>query len=158
MELEEFLDFLSAQRTEALARVREMTEKPIMCHVNAPQEVYIPPLSGTVYLSVVDGYLRKELYKVVSAADQEYVMALAGADDDNKVKLLSYSLANTKIRLREAWAMYQMIVTETRDRVSALEILLPYMYDPMESKALIFKVRSRSLSRPLPLTGCTGFE
>jgi hypothetical protein len=140
MELGEFLDFLSIQRTEALSRVKEIIEKPIMCHVDHPQVIYHPPLSGTLYLSVMDGYLRKELYKVVSAADQANVINLAGADDDNKVKLLSFSLANTKIRLREAWGIYQMITMETRDRIAALEILLPYMYDPKEAKAIIFKV------------------
>lgn len=140
MELNEFLDFLSIQRTEALARVREITEKPIICHVDRPKEMYLPPENGILYIHISDGYHRKELYKVISATDQANVMALAGKDDENKVKLLSFALANTKVRLREAWEIYQMILLETRDKVTSLQILLPYMYDPKEAKALLSKV------------------
>lgn len=140
MELAEFLDFLALQRIEAISRVKELTEKPIMCHVDKPRDIYQPPLTGTIRLHVTDGYIRKELYKVVSSQDQVNVMALACDDEDNKVKLLSYSLANTKIRLREAWEIYQIIARDTRDKVTALEILLPYMYDAKEAKALIYKV------------------
>lgn len=140
MEEKEFLDFLAVQKNEALARVREITERPIICHVDRPKEIYIPPETGTLHIHVSDGYLRKELYKVISAADQLNIMAFAGCDDDNKVKLLSFSLANTKVRLREAWEIYEMILIETRDRVAALQILLPYMYDPKEAKALLSKV------------------
>lgn len=138
MELGEFLDFLSVQRSEALARVREITEKPILCYADE-QSSYVPPLTGVIYLRVADGYLRKDLCKVVSASDQVNVMALAGDDEDNKVKLLSFSLANVKIRMKEAWEVYQMILFETRDRVAALEVLLPFMYDPKEAKALMSK-------------------
>jgi hypothetical protein len=154
MELDEFLDFLSVQRAEAMARVREITERPILCHAtglpatatatataddSSVKKIYVPPHTGIIHLRVSDGYLRKEMCKVVSASDQENVMTLAGADDDNKVKLLSFSLANTKIRMREAWGVYQMILVETRDRVAALEVLLPFMYDPKEAKALMSK-------------------
>lgn len=145
MELNEFLDFLALQRAEAIARVKELTEKPIMCHIDKPREAYHPPLTGTLHIHVTDGYIRKELYKVVSAQDQVNVMSLACSDDDNKVKLLHYSLANTKIRLREAWEIFLLIARETRDKVIALEILLPFMYDPKEAKALIYKVSFISL-------------
>ena len=140
MELAEFLDFLSLQRAEAIARVKELTEKPMMCHVDKPREIYVPPLTGTLHIHVNDGYIRKDFYKVISSQDQVNIMSLAAHDEDNKVKLLSYSLANTKIRLREAWEMYLIISKETRDSVAALEILLPFMYDPKEAKSLIYKV------------------
>jgi hypothetical protein len=208
MELDEFLDFLSIQRAEAMARVREITEKPVLCIPSSPPSpqatptsssgptsasfrpfggstsaptvtsnsgptsasnsgptsasnsgptsasnsgptstsgvplsIYSPPYVGILHLRVSDGYLRKELCKVVSASDQINVMALAGKDEDNKVKLLSYSLANAKIRMKEAWEVYQMLLIETRDRIAALEVLLPFMFDPKEAKALMSKVR-----------------
>jgi hypothetical protein len=52
--VDEFLDFIRIQKEEAIARIKDITEHPVM----VPQEMqgsgkkYYPPTEGTVYLHV----------------------------------------------------------------------------------------------------------
>lgn len=56
LEMNEFLQFLRSQHDEAISRLREMAECPIMCLANKPTERYIPPRRGILHLTVKDSF------------------------------------------------------------------------------------------------------
>lgn len=139
--LPEFLDFLRGQRDEADARIKELTELAIMAEASHPGRRYTPPKEGTMYIEVIDGYMRKSNVKVLSGSDNAHVKSLTKDEPENKADMIAFSLLNTKLRIREAWDMYQSIYEELRDKAKSVEKLLPHMYDAKDARTLLFKVR-----------------
>lgn len=140
--LPEFLDFLRGQKEEATSRIKELTEMSIMSLKSSPGVAYSPPKEGIIDIYIVDGYMRKNKVKVISGVDQSHIMDVAKDEPENKVNMLVYSLLNSKLRLREAWEMYEIIFGELRDKAKTLEKLLPHMYDAKDARTLMFKVGS----------------
>ena len=140
MGLSEFLDFLRGQKEEASARIKELTELTVMTQPSEPDKAYIPPFEGTMYIDIIDSYMRKNKVKVISGVDHSNVLSLTKVEPENKVDIIIHSLLNTKLRIREAWDMYQTIYAELRDKAKTLEKLLPHMYDAKDARTLLFKV------------------
>jgi hypothetical protein len=138
--LPEFLDFLRGQKEEAVSRIKELTEMSVMSIKSSPGTAYSPPKEGFMYLDIIDGYMRKNKAKVLSGVDQSHILEVAKDEPGNKVNMLVYSLINSKLRLREAWEMYEIIFGELRDKAKTLEKLLPHMYDAKDARTLLFKV------------------
>mmetsp|Transcript_26381 Transcript_26381/g.39138 ORF Transcript_26381/g.39138 Transcript_26381/m.39138 type:complete len:1369 (+) Transcript_26381:243-4349(+) len=137
MTLPEFLDFLQCQRVEAIARRKELTSQHMMAPADFPHVPYVPPREGVVKIDIVDGYMRHGMPNVISALDLAHIMAVVGPNSDNVTSLLSYSLRNSRVRMKEAWQMYLCIWRELNDKARALERLLPYIYDGKDARALI---------------------
>jgi hypothetical protein len=94
------------QHGEAAARIRELTEYPIMSLDSNPTEKYVPPRTGTLVLKVVDGYKQKEKFQTISSCDQKYAADMASCMGD--VGVLSHAMQNSKIRLQEALDLYKV--------------------------------------------------
>ena len=86
-----------------------MTEERIMAVPSKPKEKYRVPRSGFLTLMVMDGFTRKEKYSVINSCDQDYAKEVSSGDASN---MLSFALANSKIRFGEAMTMFNTMYGE----------------------------------------------
>jgi hypothetical protein len=81
----EFQNLLRSQAKEATARIKDMTEYPIMTN---EKKRYIPPRSGLLRLQVVDGFIRKQIFYTMSTVDTKYAYKMAKGIGDMTYYLL----------------------------------------------------------------------
>ena len=135
---EEFISLLRSQSREAASRIDEMTSYPIMAISTTPDKKYVPPRKGIMRMQVIDGFVRKDNHKVISATDQKY--ALSMANNMGSVAHMDSAIKNTKVRLSEATEIYRMLFLETGDMASTLAKLLPQMVFASEARHLMSKI------------------
>lgn len=101
IELPEFLLLLKAQHAEAVARIQEMTQSPVMALRSDKSTRYQPPLTGVLHIGVTDGFARKKHYRVMTACDREYISEVVGevGGSGASQQMLASSLQGTKLRL-----------------------------------------------------------
>lgn len=100
LELHEFLMLLKSQHKEAMARIKELVEAPIMVLRSDQSKQYLPPAKGTLHITVVDGFAKKEQYRIMSAVDREYISEVTkDMSGTSAVAMISSSLQGTKLRL-----------------------------------------------------------
>lgn len=101
IELPEFLLLLKAQHAEAVARIQEMTQSPVMTLRGDKSTRYQPPLTGVLHIGVTDGFARKKHYRVMTACDREYISEVVGevGGSGASQQMLASSLQGTKLRL-----------------------------------------------------------
>ena len=126
--LPEFLAFLRAQYNESVSRLAEMTEERIMAAPSKPKEKYRVPRSGFLTLMVMDGFTRKEKYSVINSCDQDYAKEVSSGDASN---MLSFALANSKIRFGEAMTMFNTMYGEGGQKAYILADLVVKLADPV---------------------------
>jgi hypothetical protein len=100
IELHEFLMLLKSQHKEAMSRIKELVEAPIMTLRSDPTKQYLPTTRGTLRITVADGFAKKDQYRIMSACDREYISEvtkdMSGA---SAAAMISSSLQATKLRL-----------------------------------------------------------
>lgn len=77
IDFSEFLTLLKAQNIEATARIHELTEAPVMALKSNPTEEYLPPRTGLLKVSVIDGFAKKDVYRILSTVDRENITNVA---------------------------------------------------------------------------------
>jgi hypothetical protein len=135
---EEFIQLLRSQAREANMRVEEMIAYPIMALASSPSVKYVPPRKGILRMNVIDGFVRKDNHKVISATDQKY--ALSMANSMGSIEHMDAVIKNTKLRLNEGVDLYKKYHLETGDMASALSKILPQMVFSSEARHLMSKI------------------
>lgn len=127
IEMSEFLMLLKSQKQEAVLRIKEMMECPIMVLRNDKKNRYIPPESGFLHITVVDGFARKKIYRVLTTTDREYIEEMSKEMGGNVTNMVKSSLENTKLRLDEALTLAETMMMDSRDKVAIVKKLLLQM-------------------------------
>lgn len=141
----EFRQYLQTQLESSEAKLRDLIEDPILALSTAAStpysahERYIPPKTGTLHMTIIDGFVRKQIYKAVSENDREHIYSVAKSSGD-PVSMITFSVQNVRIRLEEAMHLYDMVYKETRNKIRSLTLLLPYMMDYSEAKRFVSKI------------------
>ena len=85
----------------------------------------------------MDGFTRKEKYSVINSCDQDYAKEVSSGDASN---MLSFALANSKIRFGEAMTMFNTMYGEGGQKAYILADLVVKLADPRDCKKLVQKV------------------
>jgi ribosomal protein L12E/L44/L45/RPP1/RPP2 len=138
IDLSEFQSLLKSQHHEVAMRIREMLQYPILATSTHPTVKYVPPRTGILRCSVVDGFVRKKDFYTITAVDQKYAFQMAKGIGD--VLMMTDAVRNSKMRMNEAYAMYKMMYKEVGDKAEVLVKVLPQMMYPHEARQLVSKV------------------
>ena len=137
LELNEFLQFLRSQHDEAINRLKEMAECPIMCLASKPGERYIPPRRGTLHFKVTDSFQTSDTQRVMSSFDYKNILTLIQSSQLDITEGFIMATKSSKLRLQEASSIYQLLYGECRDKSKVLAMLLPIMLNPKEARSLV---------------------
>lgn len=102
-------------------------------------ERYIPPREGTLFLSVVDAFARKPIFRVISSCDRDYINEVAEQTGET-IQMTSFGVKSYKIRLDEALNLAGTMLRETRNTVGVVAKLLPQTSNSEDARALVKKV------------------
>lgn len=138
IDLTEFQSLLKSQHHEVAMRIKEMLQYPILALSTSPTVKYVPPRSGVLRCSVVDGFVRKKNFYMMTATDQKYAFAMAKGIGD--VLMMTDAVRHSKMRMNEAYAMYKLMYKEVGDKAEVLVKVLPQMMYPHEARQLVSKV------------------
>lgn len=141
---DEFQLFLHQQLEISTNKLRDLIEEPIMALSSAKGQGgsaprYVPPRTGTLHLIIIDGFVRKPIYRAVSSTDREHIYQVAKSSGDT-VQMIGFSVQNIRVRLDECLQLYEAIYKETRNKIKSIVMLLPYMLDYTEAKQFVSMV------------------
>lgn len=137
MEVHEFLIFLKAQKTEAIERIKDLCEQPLMALKSEPDVKWVPPTTGRLYMKVQDGFAKKPVHKIMSSCDKEFLHSVAKASGNNSLKMMMDGIDGVKLRLDEGLAMYKMMMMETNNKIEVLSKVLLQMANSSDAKQLV---------------------
>lgn len=140
LEMNEFLQFLRSQHDEAISRLKEMAEAPIMCLANNPTEKYIPPRRGVLRMSVNDSFESSGTQRVMSSFDLNNILKLIKSSQLDISEAFIMATKNIKVRRSEASRIYTLLYAENRDKAKSLGILLPLMLDAKEARGIVEEI------------------
>lgn len=139
IDLQEFMSLLKSQQREAMLRIKDLTEYPIMTLAGDPSnKVYVPPRKGIMHLKLIDGFVQKKKFYTMSATDQKYAYNMAKGLGD--VTMVTEAVKHNKVRFDEAYSMYKSVYKEIRDKAGTLLKVVPLMTNPADSRQLVSKV------------------
>jgi hypothetical protein len=141
IEMSEFLMLLKSQKQEAIQRIKEMTESPIMIlRTDKEKKPYLPPENGFLHIKVIDGFARKKIYRVLNTTDREAIEEMCKEMGGNVSNMISSSLENTKVRLDEALTLAETMMADSRDRVGVVKKLLLQMDRPEDAQHFLLSI------------------
>lgn len=135
MGLDDFLSLVKSQRLEASSRIRELTQYSVMALASRPGQRYIPPTTGQLTLTVVDGFVQKAAYSVLSENTHKSTLAMARVLGD--ANLLNAAIKNTRLHTQEAYDLFRSMYKETGRLLPSLSQILPQMESAGEAKRLL---------------------
>lgn len=111
-----------------------------MC-VGAEKEIkrYVPPRTGTLSLTVVDGFTLKDTYRVLSASDRNYINEIARQSGD-LLTMTTYGVQSYKMRYHEAMGVADTLLKENSNRVEILSRILPQMASAADARTVVAKL------------------
>lgn len=142
---DEFRMYLQQQLDSSIKQLSDLIEEPMFSLSSAPKTEYakharyVPPRSGVLYLNVTDGFIKKKVYRAVSAADRDNIFDVAHSSGES-VQMIKFSVQNVRLRLEETMHLYDTIYAETRNKVKTVQMLVPYMSDFNEAKHFVTKI------------------
>lgn len=146
--LPEFYVFLRKQHTDVLKRLDDHLHTPSFTKKGAAKMVngkidprtpkWLPPVTGRLNLTVVDGFKRKPIYRTLSGCDKRYIEAVAAHCTDPSA-MTAHGVNNVKLRVEEAFVLFQQMEEETRNKSRILTKLLPQLSHPDEAHLLVAK-------------------
>jgi hypothetical protein len=154
--IDEFLLFLKRQNIEATSRLKEIEEIPAMALKSDPSTRYVAPTSGTVYLTIMDGFAKKEIHRVVSSCDRDYINELASQTGDC-IAMTSFGVSGAKVRLDEALNLSETMMQESRSKVAVLVKLLPQSNNAENARQLVNKMLRKNRTETLYLKRAIGY-
>eukprot|EP01034_Spumella_vulgaris_P028670 gene28670-35569_t len=131
IEIHEFLMLLKSQHQEAIARIKELIEAPVMAlKTDKMKNRYLPPETGKLNIKasglVMDGFARKEMYRIMSSCDKDYIDEVAKdiGGGSNSTNMISSSLQGTKLRLDEGLAVAHGMLQDSPDKVAIIKKMI----------------------------------
>ena len=161
--LSEFLAFLKTQKAEASARIDDLCEMPVMAlddgipvkeSKKQHYDPYNPPKVGKLEIHVEDGFVMKEIKKVLSSVDQtniQNVVAAAGDGGRQSAMLTSHSISGSKLRLDEALAACVTMLSDGKDATKILKIVLPQVETFEDAQAVVKSITNGDRSALMKL-------
>jgi hypothetical protein len=165
IELSELLTFIKDHEQDAISRIKELTELPVMVAIDSSTaekvkinklKRYIPPRSGKLIIELVDSYKIKEYYQVMTSSDQKNIINLATKMGSNVAQMISYSFGTSKMRLLEAFHFYEAMIFDIGDKARTLSYILPHLIVPTEARMLISKVTLDDPTDVMFVRNCMG--
>ena len=138
IELPEFMNLIKDLRDDAIAKIKEMIELPVMVEVDSMM-MYIPPDDGHLVIELKDSYVRKRHFQVLTSSDQSNISALASKLGTSPAQMIGYSFGTCKMRYREACEFYDTMLLDMADKTKVLSHILPQMIVPIEARMLVSK-------------------
>lgn len=138
MEREEFFHFLKSKVEETKARLTEILEKYYYALAESLKDVYTPPKTGILNISVVNNFTDKGPKNVVTALQQKYASEQAVKLGDSN--LISCFAQHTRLRYNEALKIYKAINAEVGNMAIALSKVLVRMLRTCDAHALLGKI------------------
>ncbi len=154
--IDEFLLFLKRQNIEATCRLKEIEEIPVMALKSDPTKRYVPPDNGVMYISIIDGFAKKEIHRVVSSCDRDYINELASQTGDC-IAMTSFGVSGAKVRLDEALNLSETMMQESRSKVDVLVKLLPQSNNTENARQLVNKMLRKNRLEMLQLKRAIGY-
>lgn len=105
---------------------------------------YLPPRSGQLKLTVVDGFTQKDTFRVISPGDRTNILKIAEQSGE-LMQMTTFGMKNYKVRLSEALSIVHRLLKENSNKVRVLASVLPQMATPADAKALVFEVLGYNL-------------
>jgi hypothetical protein len=139
IEMPEFLSFVKSQYHEAANRIRDMTENMGMALAATPECKFNPAREGVLRFEVIDSFIKKAKYQVISSSDGANLTDVAKKTGD-VAKLLSYGFQNSKIRLSEALDLFTTMLGEGGEKFKTIAKLLPQIESTDEARLFIARV------------------
>lgn len=112
--------------------------------VENPVARYLPPRTGRLRMTVVDGFTQKETFRVISPGDRTNILKIAEQSGE-MVQMTTFGMKNYRIRLSEALSIVYRLLKENSNKVKVLATVLPQMATPADAKALVFEVLGYNL-------------
>ena len=142
--LEEFLLFLRHQLQETNSKLNALTMFPIMgLQSDASKTRYVPPAEGKLTVTIADGMMPKEHYKVISDSDRDRIQYLA-AQSGELVNMTTYGIQSYRIRYGEALSITEAMLKESSNRIFILGKVLPQLATASDARKLANKVLKNS--------------
>ncbi len=88
-------------------------------------------------MNFVDGFVQKKGYRVTRSSDTDYVRNLGCGDTST---MLNFAMANAKLRLNEAMAVFQILYHDGNGKIVSLVNVLRRLESPDDARALIAKL------------------
>lgn len=140
IELHEFLMLLKAQHQEATSRIKELTQSPVMALKSDKGTRYLPPETGALHCTVIDGFAKKKHYRVLTACDREYIDEVAEGVGGAASAMVSASIQGAKLRLDEGLTVAETMLMDSGDKVATVKKLLLQMNDFDDARHLITSI------------------
>jgi hypothetical protein len=115
-----------------------MTESPIILDQLAGKK-YLPPLTGSLYIILSDEF-NISSQKILSSEDHSHMVEFVKYGVENVSKALKFSIANIRVREKEALQLHELMNTEIKNDVTVAEMLLAQIADPHDARSYIQKV------------------
>ena len=135
MSKSDFLSLVKSQRIEATNRIKEMVTYSVMALASRPGLKYMPPKGGLMELTVVDSFLQKKSYAVMTEATQKSTLQMARILGD--ASLLNAAIKNSKLHTQEAYDLFRSMFKETGKLLPSVAQILPQMESANEAKRLL---------------------
>jgi len=74
LDYNEFMMLLRRLGREAKARLKDLTEFPVMAEDGRGDKRYIPPKEGLITCEIVDAFKLKPIYRSMSQVDHDYAL------------------------------------------------------------------------------------
>lgn len=112
--------------------------------VENPVKRFLPPRTGRLRMTVVDGFTQKETFRVISPGDRTNILKIAEQSGE-MVQMTTFGMKNYRVRLSEALSIVYRLLKENSNKVKVLATVLPQMATPADAKALVFEVLGYNL-------------
>lgn len=132
------MQFLRFRELDASHRIKEMVESPVILE-EATKRKYIPPLTGSLYIILSDEF-NISSQKILSSDDHSHLVEFVKYGVENVSKALQFSIANTRVREKEALQLHELMNSEIKNDITVAEILLAQIADPHDARSYIYKI------------------
>ncbi len=155
IELPEFLGFVKSLREDCDLRMRDMSETLCMAIDIPYPDRYVPPREGILSMELLDGFIKKKVFQVISNTDQTNITSVAKAAGDT-ANLLPFGFESMRIRLNEALDIYETMLKDVGDKIKVLVKILPQISSPEEARMLVKKVTDNDVLEVQRIKGALG--
>lgn len=135
MGMTDFLSLVKSQRVEAASRIKEMVTYSVMALASKPGKRYVPPNAGLLSIVVVDSFVQKLSYSVMTEQTQKSTLHMAKILGD--ASLLNAAIKNSKLHTVEAYDLFRTQYVASGKLLPSIAQILPQMESAEEAKRLL---------------------
>lgn len=134
---DEFKVFLKRSHAEIDRLHHDVMYSPAFQSAAAPEQVYSPPKSGKLVITVKDNVVSKSIYRTLSLHDCASLEELLDCGCD-RAPLIMMAIKDAKLRLPEALAFFKQMKTEISAQ-KCFELILPQLANEGDARMFLLK-------------------